>query len=59
DSEIIHLPNVFLSPHFSGYTGDDYPHFFKLMVDELERFFHGHETWFDLTPQSQANRRGD
>ena len=59
DSEIIHLPNVFLSPHFSGHTGDDYPHFFKLMVDELERFFQGHETWFDLTPQSQANRRGD
>ena len=59
NSEIIHLPNVFLSPHFAGVTGDDYPPFFALMVDELHRFFHGHETWFDLTPQSQANRRGD
>ncbi|MCZ6632067.1 MAG: hydroxyacid dehydrogenase [bacterium] len=58
DSEIIHLPNVFLSPHFAGRTGDDYPHFFSLMVDELERFFQGHETWFDLTPRSKANREG-
>ena len=28
------------------------------MVDELDRFFHGHETLFDLTPRSIANRRG-
>ena len=59
DSEILQLPNVFLSPHFAGLTGDAYPHFFRLMVDELERFFHGHETRFDLTPRSLANRRGD
>ena len=59
DSEILQLPNVFLSPHFVGLTGDAYPHFFRLMVDELERFFHGHETRFDLTPRSLANRRGD
>ena len=58
DSEIIHLPNVFLSPHFAGQTGDDYPHFFRLMVDELDRFFQGHQTWFDLTPRSKANREG-
>ena len=60
DSEIIDLPNVFLTPHFSGRTaGDEYPSFFSLMVDELERFFSGHETYFDLTPRSQANRQGD
>ena len=59
DSEIIHLPNVFLSPHIGGLTGDRYPHFFSLMVDELERFFQGHETFFDLTPRSLANRQGD
>ena len=58
DSEIIGLPNVFLTPHFSGRTGDEYPHFFRLMVDELERFFSGHETYFDLTPRSRANREG-
>jgi len=29
------------------------------MVDELDRFFHGHETLFDLTPRSLANRRGE
>lgn len=58
DSEIIDLPNVFLTPHFSGRTGEDYPHFFSYMVDELERFFAGHETWFNLTPRSKANREG-
>lgn len=58
DSEIIDLPNVFLSPHIGYYTGDPYRPFFALMVDELERFFHGHETYFDLTPRSKANRTG-
>ena len=58
DSEIIQLPNVFLSPHIAGVTAACYPRFFKLMVDELNRFFHGHETRFDLTPRSLANRRG-
>ena len=58
DSEILQLPNVFLTPHFSGRTGDDYPHFFQFMVEELDRFFQGHETYFDLTPASQANRQG-
>lgn len=58
DSEILRLPNVFVSPHIGWYSGDAVPHFFELMVDELDRFFHGHETWFDLTPRSQANRRG-
>jgi len=52
------LSNVFLTPHIGWYSGDQYPHFFGLMVDELARFFAGHETWFDLTPRSQANRRG-
>ncbi|MCB0113106.1 MAG: hydroxyacid dehydrogenase, partial [Caldilineaceae bacterium] len=56
DSDILHLPNVFLSPHIGYYTGDQHPHFFNLMVDEVERFFHGHETYYDLTPRSKANR---
>ena len=59
DSEIIGLPNVFLTPHFSGRTGEDYPHFFHYMVDELERFFAGHQTWFNLTPRSKSNREGN
>ncbi|MEZ4673615.1 MAG: hydroxyacid dehydrogenase [Caldilineaceae bacterium] len=58
DHPITQLPNVFLTPHIGWYSGDPYPHFFKLMVDELERFFAGHETWYDLTPRSQANRHG-
>ncbi len=59
DSEILQLPNVFLSPHigaFGGPTGS--LGFFSLMVDEFGRFFHGHETQFDLTPRVQANRTG-
>lgn len=59
DSEILQLPNVFLSPHIGAYGGPDGQQgFFSLMVDELERFFHGHETQFDLTPRAQANRTG-
>jgi len=57
-SEILHLPNVFLSPHIGGYAGGDHQPFLPLMIDELERFFQGHETYFDLTPRSQANRTG-
>jgi phosphoglycerate dehydrogenase-like enzyme len=58
DSEILQLSNVFLSPHIGYYSGDPHPHFFNLMVDELARFFQGHETYFDLTPRSKANRQG-
>lgn len=58
DSEILQLSNVFLSPHVGAHTGDPYRPFFALMVDELHRFFHDHETHFDLTPRAKANREG-
>ncbi len=58
ESEILRLPNVFVAPHVGYYSGHSRPLFFKLMVDELERFFHGHETYFDLTPRTRANRSG-
>ena len=58
DSEILHLPNVFITPHFAYFTGNQYRESFGLMVDELDRFFHDHETFFDLTSRSLANRRG-
>ena len=58
DSEIIGLPNTFLSPHIAGVTRVSYQRFFSLMVDELERFFRGDEPLFELTPRSLANRRG-
>jgi len=58
DSEIRHLPNVFITPHTAYFTGNRYRESFGLMVDELGRFFHGHETYFNLTPRSLANRRG-
>jgi phosphoglycerate dehydrogenase-like enzyme len=57
-SPIRDLPNVFLSPHIAGVTAACRPRFFSFMVDELERFFNGHETLFDITPRTLANRRG-
>ena len=58
DSEIIGLPNTFLSPHIAGVTRVSYQRFFSLMVDELERFFRGDDPLFELNPRSLANRRG-
>jgi phosphoglycerate dehydrogenase-like enzyme len=57
-SPIRDLPNVFLSPHIAGVTAACRPRFFSFMVDELERFFGGHETLFDITASTLANRRG-
>ena len=50
DSEIIRLPNTFLSPHIAGVTLASNQRFFTLMVDELERFFRGDEPLFQLNP---------
>jgi D-3-phosphoglycerate dehydrogenase len=58
DSEIRRLPNVFLSPHIAGVTAACRPRFFDFVVDELERYFGGDETMFDITPRVLANRRG-
>ena len=58
DSEILQLPNVFLSPHIGWVTGDPIRPFFSLVVDELQRFFDGHEPWYELTPRTRANRTG-
>ncbi len=57
DSPIKDLPNVFLSPHIA-WAGQGGETFLTLMVDELERHFHGHETLYDLTPRTRANRAG-
>ena len=59
DSPIRQLSNVFLSPHIAGVTGASRTRFFSLMVDELDRFFHGHETLYDLNSRALANRRGE
>ena len=58
DCEILELPNVFLSPHIGWYGPAVRQQYFTPMVDELERFFGGHETRFDLTPRYRDNRRG-
>jgi len=56
DSPIKSLPNVFLTPHIAGVTAASQTRFFTLMVDELERYFQGDETLYDLSPQTLANR---
>jgi phosphoglycerate dehydrogenase-like enzyme len=58
ESRIRQLPNVFLTPHVASQTKDGRGRFFTLMVDELDRFFHGHETLYDLTSRTLANRFG-
>jgi phosphoglycerate dehydrogenase-like enzyme len=58
ESPIRDLPNVFLTPHIAGVTAASAPRFFAIMVDELERFFAGHETRYDLLPRTIANRMG-
>ena len=57
-SEIRRLPNVFLTPHIAGSNHESRPRFFSLMVDELERFFHGHQPRYVLTDRTLANRQG-
>lgn len=59
DSPIRDLPNVFITPHIAGVTRASRTRFFSLMVDELYRFFHGHETRYDLLPRTLADRRGE
>jgi phosphoglycerate dehydrogenase-like enzyme len=58
DHPIKTLPNVFLTPHIASRQQRQTGRFFTLMVDELERFFAGHETLFDLTPKTLADREG-
>ncbi len=58
DSPVRHMENVFLTPHIAGVTARSRTRFFDLMVDELKRFFDGHETRHDLMPRTMANRRG-
>jgi phosphoglycerate dehydrogenase-like enzyme len=58
DSPIRQLSNVVLTPHIASSTKDGHGRFFKLMVDELDRFFHGHDTLYDLTSRTLANRFG-
>ena len=58
DSPIRDFPNVFLTPHIAGVVRAGGPRGFKLMVDELDRALHGHQTRFDLTSRVLANRRG-
>lgn len=58
DHPIKTLPNVFLTPHIASRQARHQGRFFEIMVDELERFFAGHDTLYDLTPKTLADREG-
>ncbi len=59
DSPVRSMDNVFLTPHIAGVTAKSRTRFFSLMVDEMERFFAGHQTRHDLAPRTLANRQGE
>ena len=52
------LANVILSPHIAGVTAEDGPRFLSLMIDELDRFFTGVETRYNLNSKIVALRYG-
>lgn len=52
------LPNVVLTPHLAGATGQSRRRFFSLMVDELERHFDGVEPRSAVTESTRAGRVG-
>jgi D-3-phosphoglycerate dehydrogenase len=58
DSPVRQMHNVFLTPHVAGVNVLGGPRFFSLMTDEMQRFFAGHETKYDLLPRTLANRSG-
>ena len=58
DSPIRDLPNVFATPHTAAAAQDGRGRNLTIMVEELDRFFAGHETRYDLLPRTIANRTG-
>ena len=58
DSPIRKMENVFLSPHVAGVTKRCQPRFTSIMIDELERFFSGHKTKYNLSDFTVSNRKG-
>ncbi len=50
------LPNVLLTPHLAGATGQSRQRFFALMVDELERHFAGREPRAQVTTRVRDGR---
>jgi len=58
DSPIRDLPNAFVTAHTAAFTRSTRQRNVVIMADELERFFAGHETRYDLLPRTIANRTG-
>ena len=49
DSPLLRRENVFVTPHIAGVTAESRTRFFRLMVDELARYFNGCEPQNPLT----------
>lgn len=59
DSPIRAMRNVFMTPHIAGVTADCGPRFVRLMIEEIERHFQGHELRHVLKPREpQAAAHG-
>jgi phosphoglycerate dehydrogenase-like enzyme len=58
DSPILDLANVILSPHIAGVVAEGHHRSFSFMLDELERFFAGHEPRYAILARTMANRYG-
>ncbi|MFN8619274.1 MAG: hydroxyacid dehydrogenase [Chloroflexota bacterium] len=58
DSPIRSLPNAIVTAHTAAATRSTRQRNVTIMADELERFFAGHETRYDLLPRTIANRFG-
>ncbi len=56
DHPLRDLPNVMLTPHLAGATGQSRKRFFALMVDEVLRHFAGLEPHARLTSRSRDGR---
>ena len=57
-SPVRKMENVFLSPHVAGVTKRCQPRFMSIMIDELDRFFSGHKTKYNLSDFTISNRKG-
>jgi phosphoglycerate dehydrogenase-like enzyme len=49
DSELYTLPNVWLSPHLAGSTGNEVVRMADTVIDEFERELNGEDLLYEVT----------
>src|SRR5208337_4229697 len=55
DSPLYALPNIFLTPHIAGSTGNECQRLGKCVVEELERYLHGDPLRWEVRPEMTRN----